>query len=237
MGLRQGVVMSNGLVVCPCLTYKSSSTTFKRLLLLILTNKVVQNPHYWYATLKKHHIETRPCTNTSFNFSVVRNPYDRVVSFYNDKYVRGKLLPPHMPKGLTIEQFVERLVHTHLPTRWQVAAAHYAPITTQWACTSTSEIFKIEDVGEWKEAVFKRLNVTPEHIRRIGLQFVTQSLVPKYKANLTQKMIHEIEHFARSDFDLFHYSRLSDGLRVRAINMSAARERIRRVDGTVKPRV
>ena len=131
MGLHQGVVMPNGLVVCPCLTYKSSSTTFKRLLLLILTNKVVRNPHYWDTTLKKHHIETRPCTNTSFNFSVVRNPYDRVVSYYNDKYVRGDLLPPHMPKGLTIEQFVERLVHTRLPTSWQVAAAHYAPITTQ----------------------------------------------------------------------------------------------------------
>ena len=120
---QMGVVMPNGLVVCPCLVYKCSSTTFRRLLLLVLTNIIV-NPHYWETTLRAHHVKRSPCSATSFNISVVRNPYDRLVSYYHDKYVNGVLLPPGVPRGLSFESFVSRLVGVRLPTRWELAAAH-----------------------------------------------------------------------------------------------------------------
>lgn len=200
--------MPNGLVVCPCLTYKSSSTTLKRLLLLVLTNKTITNPHYWETNLRAHHIKRHPCTNTSFNFSVVRNPYDRLVSYYNDKYTHNAFLPPHMPRGLTLKKFVQRLVSTPLPAKWAVAPAHYAPVTAQWSCALKSQVFKLEEARMWEKTLFKRLGVTQQHLQQLGKVFSTQT-TPKYAANLTTAMIRQIEQYARSDFDLFNYSRLS----------------------------
>lgn len=205
----QGVVLPNGLVVCPCLVHKCSSTTFRRLLLLVLTGVVVENPHYWESTIRAHHIERRPCSATSFNISVVRNPYDRLVSYYKDKYASGVFLPPGMPKGLRLEDFVTRLDGVSPPSTWQLAAAHYAPITSQWSCVRTSQIYKIEDVGRWKYDVFKRLGVTPDHLRRLNRSFVSQRSIPKYRSLLTREMIDRINRFAHSDFDILGYQQLA----------------------------
>ena len=204
--MRGGVVMPNGLGVCPCLPYKCGSTTFTRLLLLILTGTVVENPHFWEAILRKHRIAPANCTSSFYNFSIVRNPYDRVVSYYYDKYQGHALLPPRMPKNLSLEHFVDRLVRVKIPAHWAVAPAHYAPLLDQWECIKSSVVYKIEEIDTWKDTLFQKIGATPAHVQRLNMSLVGEANPPKYKNLLTRAAIDKINTFARNDFEYLGYS-------------------------------
>jgi Sulfotransferase family len=68
--------------------------------------------HMYYPSLIAQGVVSGPCDARAFKFTIVRNPFDRVVSLYHHLQQRGLL-----PAEMRFEELTERLREECLRTR------------------------------------------------------------------------------------------------------------------------
>ena len=98
------------------------------------------------------------------SFCLVRNPYERLLSCYLNKYVNKATLtlsPPGMPpRNGTFADWVNAAVTGQY--RNQLAKLHYAPISSTYdRCIAPSmRIFKVEEISTWYAPLIRELGLT-----------------------------------------------------------------------------
>lgn len=197
------IVLQSGVEVCPCLVHKAGSTQFRRLLLFYATGKVIANPHYWQTTLVRFRVQERPCSTSSIRLSIVRHPYDRMYSYYTDKYKHNNLVPPGVPHGLNFSEFVDHVVKVPLSAKGTLAAQHYEPITEQWSCVD-KDYLKLEEAYKWFPVIRRRLD--PNNRSIPFMRTFRYANTPKYCDMYNSDSLQLIQKYARNDFIRFNYS-------------------------------
>lgn len=137
-----------------------------------------------HSTAKKYESED------SFKFCVVRNPYTRLVSFYN--WI--KRFPNYQ---FSFEHFVDTKFNTRRATAAWGLQCEYIYADSQFTINLIDKIFKFETMEEDIKKFFKIDNKFP-HLNRC-----TFNDYNSYYTEKTRNIVYE--HF-KKDFDLLGYS-------------------------------
>ena len=144
-----GFRLLSGVEVCPCLIFKSGSTFFRGLLLWLATNHTFKNPHFFYSNLRRSGVQVQDCAPAAVRFTIVRNPYDRLISFYYNKVITGEMVPHGLSKHSTFKAFALRVATLPPEPKASLIADHVEPITRRYACSRNTTVYHLEDTAKW----------------------------------------------------------------------------------------
>lgn len=172
--------------------------------------------------------------STSLSFLFVRDPFERIISAYRDKFEDGKnhfyrrlgrrisfrfrRRPNRRRLSPTFREFVNYLIFQHSRNS-QPLDEHWAPIYK--FCTPCSIPFKIigkvETFNRDSEYIIRQAGLeslllgkmplsTLEKVGNLAKGLKTDRLVAKYFKDIDQMMLEQLLHIYRLDFELFDYN-------------------------------
>ena len=168
--------LRNGDYLQMVLPYKAGSTAWLQLLLKHLTGRTYPSPHLWHQILRRqripwHNASLLPAGAVVHRICLVRNPYERMLSFYLNKVherlatngadnasAKVLLWPPALipivrrsRANATFAEFLRAAAHTNKANVDWVAYAHYGPISEGWNCpgAEAATVYKVETMGSW----------------------------------------------------------------------------------------
>ena len=160
------------------------------------------------------------CSDLYFRFAVVRNPYKRIFSAWQQKLLLREPLQigPYIQSdffnrpiesagdiAIAFEAFLEHLAANEAPSYWDV---HWVPQATLLRpdLINYSKIVKIENAKELSDALARRLGESiPNPFAR---RRANESLIPYLSEFITERSAELIRLLYVEDFDTFGYNKL-----------------------------
>ena len=157
------------------------------------SREVYRPPKYKFLTANMLHHILGKSLDQYFVFTVVRNPWDRVVSFYH--YKQQIRQPPNdLPLDVTFEQWIRSNGHYELPHQYHQLIDHSGKIHPR-----IDFMGRLENINnDWKE-ICKGLNID------IPLIHDKQSKHTHYRDYYTPKIKGIIDNYYDVDIRLLNY--------------------------------
>jgi Sulfotransferase family len=181
-----------------CMIPKNATTLFKTMMITNSDHRVSyeqssQGVHSYLRTNKAFHLTDPYCLNNSeyFKFVILRNPFNRLVSAYLDKFVKHKTLAlkpqvnvinnvygflglkPDIYKSITFSQFVQYLVRTEdlqLDSHWRPQSSFLS-----------SGLFEFDFIGQ-----FEKLDLVIEYLEeKFAFKINKAVLTPAHQIHIT----------------------------------------------------
>jgi len=172
----------NGARALACLTQKSGSTEWKRLILMAITGERADNPHIFHGFLaangKSDAVEVASADEVAqptseyedvVKFIIVRDPYERLLSAYLDKvapFAPGENAPgTRYPDGMDLDHVAATsfpdFVGLLLDADPAEVDPHFAPIVDGWrfCLDAHPEVLKYENQSAWYARVVSELGL------------------------------------------------------------------------------
>ena len=165
----------------------------------------------------EHHMDLQesvrrfPHTKDYFKFAFVRNPYDRIISFYHHfAHVRGELLVPDAylpyPRYIDYKDFFDRIWND----KYWVCDIHFKPQSTFIDLSQMDFIGRFENFENDMRELTNILNLPPyevtPHARKSYYEGTCDCPYPKRGFFNTSTAHKAYEHF-KQDFELFGYDK------------------------------
>ena len=210
-----GFRLQSGVQVCPCLPFKSGSTFFRGLLLWLATNRTFTNPHFFRTSLHRSGVQVQEgCAPAAFRFTIVRNPYDRLISFYHNKVKTGEMVPENLTKHSTFKTFARRVAALPPQPPLSLIADHVESITRRYACARNTTVYRLENIAHWLPHFLQRLgrgrplNMTlSDHLPVKPLAHNKSKALLRRCSHFDAETAAAVTHFVAADLISFGYAR------------------------------
>ena len=171
--------MPSGVYLAHEFVYKVGSMEWNHLLLKAMIGKSGGvKANMAKSLLRSAHVPTfefadLPANASTHTLCIIRNPYERMLSAYENKVVHEKDVrcwPPGLHRGASFAAFVKQ-VALHGPKSPAMALQHWGPISERWgwvcnsakqrmvggATAGTNDVVKVEQTSEWYGRVIRSL--------------------------------------------------------------------------------
>jgi len=148
----------------------------------------------------------------SVSIAVVRHPYERLVSAYEDKAIKDKAIKWDHLKGLSFEEFLTSVVIKQAECMAEGCMnVHWLPFyaTCPFCSHNFTVISKMETFAEDQEKLHEMLNLPfkaqSKNVRK-STELSTKDLAKLYFEDIPVEVKRKLENIYELDFELFDYS-------------------------------
>ena len=162
-------------------------------------------PYYHLTAAHLQHI-FKDQYNSSFSFSVIRNPYDLVLSWYNEHRKERYEKETQELYSVSIEEWISR----GCPTHWKHLS--FNPLHQhRWLYNNdrllVSYLIRMDDYNNGIQYVYDKIK---PHLRQeISIDSISQTRKNESnnKLELNEEQKHKVYEIFKKDFELFGYSK------------------------------